>query len=87
MIEEFMLLANKKVAEFIGKQKKTFIYRIHDEPNADKLVALQTVIAKFGYKIDLRSKDDISKSLNSLLVKSSVERTKFSGYSDYQNDE
>jgi ribonuclease R len=41
------------VAEFIGKQKKTFIYRIHDEPNADKLVALQTVI-KFGYKIDLR---------------------------------
>jgi ribonuclease R len=54
-----LLLANKK-AEFIGKQKKTFIYRIHDEPNADKLVALQTVIAKFGYKIDLRSKDDIS---------------------------
>jgi ribonuclease R len=54
MIEEFMLLANKKVAEFI--KKKTFIYRIHDEPNADKLVALQTVIAKFGYKIDLRSK-------------------------------
>jgi ribonuclease R len=40
------------VAEFIGKQKKTFIYRIHDEPNADKLVALQTVIAKFGYKIE-----------------------------------
>jgi ribonuclease R len=67
MIEEFMLLANKKVAEFIGKQKKTFIYRIHDEPNADKLVALQTVIAKFGYKLDLKSKDDISKSLNSLL--------------------
>jgi ribonuclease R len=66
MIEEFMLLANKKVAEFI-ESKKTFIYRIHDEPNADKLVALQTVIAKFGYKIDLRSKDDISKSLNSLL--------------------
>jgi ribonuclease R len=65
MIEEFMLLLIK-VAEFIGKQKKTFIYRIHDEPNADKLVALQTVIAKFGYKIDLRSKD-ISKSLNSLL--------------------
>jgi ribonuclease R len=58
MIEEFMLLANKSVN--IGKQKKTFIYRIHDEPNADKLVALQTVIAKFGYKIDLRSKDDIS---------------------------
>jgi ribonuclease R len=45
--------------------KRKLIYRI-DEPNADKLIALQTVIAKFGYKIDLRSKDDISKSLNSL---------------------
>ena len=67
LIEEFMLLANKKVAEFIGKQKKTFIYRIHDEPNIDKLISLQTVIAKFGYKINLKSKDEISKSLNSLL--------------------
>jgi ribonuclease R len=38
LIEEFMLLANRKVAEFIGKQKKTFIYRIHDEPNEDKLL-------------------------------------------------
>ena len=67
LIEEFMLLANKKVAEFIGKQKKTFIYRIHDEPNIDKLISLQTVITKFGYKINLKSKDEISKSLNSLL--------------------
>ena len=67
LIEEFMLLANKKVAEFIGKQKKTFIYRIHDEPNEDKLLAMQTLIAKFGYKIDLSKKADISKSLNSLL--------------------
>ncbi|HEY4628449.1 MAG TPA: ribonuclease R [Flavobacterium sp.] len=67
LIEEFMLLANKKVAEYIGKQKKTFIYRIHDEPNEDKLIALQTVIAKFGYKVDFRNKGDISKSLNNLL--------------------
>lgn len=67
LIEEFMLLANKKVAEFIGKQKKTFIYRIHDEPNEDKLIAMQTVIAKFGYKIDFRNKGDISKSLNALM--------------------
>ncbi len=67
LIEEFMLLANRKVAEYIGKQKKTFIYRIHDEPNEDKLIAMQTVIAKFGYKIDFRNKDDISKSLNNLL--------------------
>jgi ribonuclease R len=68
LIEEFMLLANRKVAEYIGKQKKTFVYRIHDEPNEDKLIAMQTVIAKFGYKIDFRNKGDISKSLNNLLA-------------------
>jgi ribonuclease R/exosome complex exonuclease DIS3/RRP44 len=67
LVEEFMLLANRKVAEFIGKQKKTFIYRIHDEPNEDKLFNLQTVIAKFGYKINLTNKKDISNSLNTLL--------------------
>ena len=67
LIEEFMLLANKKVAEFIGKQKKTFIYRIHDEPNEDKLIALQNVISKFGYSINFKSKGDISMSLNTLL--------------------
>ena len=67
LIEEFMLLANRKVAEFIGKQKKTFIYRIHDEPNEDKLINLQTVISKFGYSINFRSKQDISSSLNNLL--------------------
>ena len=67
LIEEFMLLANKKVAEFIGKQKKTFIYRIHDEPNEDKLIALQNVISKFGYSINFKSKGDISISLNKLL--------------------
>ncbi|WP_347051406.1 ribonuclease R [Flavobacterium olei] len=67
LIEEFMLLANRKVAEYIGKQKKTFIYRIHDEPNEDKLIAMQQVIAKFGYKIDFREKGNISKSLNALM--------------------
>ena len=67
LIEEFMLLANRKVAEFIGKQKKTFVYRIHDEPNEDKLINLQTIISKFGYSINFKSKADISKSLNSLL--------------------
>jgi ribonuclease R len=68
LIEEFMLLANRKVAEFIGKQKKTFVYRIHDEPNEDKLFAMQALISKFGYKIDLRDKKDISKSLNQLMA-------------------
>lgn len=67
LIEEFMLLANRKVAEYIGKQKKTFIYRIHDKPNEDKLIAMQQVIAKFGYKIDFREKGNISKSLNALM--------------------
>jgi len=67
LIEEFMLLANRKVAEYIGKQKKTFVYRIHDEPDESKLMSLQTVISKFGYKINFRDKSEISKSLNNLL--------------------
>ena len=72
LIEEFMLLANRKVAEFIGFENgkatnKTFIYRIHDEPNIDKLTALQGIISKFGYKINTNSKEEISQSLNKLL--------------------
>ncbi len=67
LIEEFMLLANRRVAEFIGKQKKTFVYRIHDEPDNDKLMNLQSVISKFGYKLNFKSKDTISKSINSIL--------------------
>lgn len=67
LIEEFMLLANRKVAEFIGKQEKTFVYRIHDEPDEDKLINLQTIIAKFGYSINFKTKSAISKSLNNLL--------------------
>lgn len=67
LIEEFMLLANRKVSEFIGKQKKTFVYRIHDEPDEEKLINLQGVISKFGYSINLKSKKSISSSLNSLL--------------------
>ena len=69
LIEEFMLLANRKVAEYIGKQKKTFVYRIHDEPDESKLMALQGVISKFGYSISFKSKKEISGSLNSLLEK------------------
>ncbi|WP_405208932.1 ribonuclease R [Aquimarina sp. LLG6339-5] len=69
LIEEFMLLANKKVAEFIGKQnpKKTFVYRVHDEPNDEKLAALQNVIGRFGYKLDLRDRKTTTSSLNGLL--------------------
>ncbi len=69
LIEEFMLLANRKVAEFIGKQKpkKTFVYRIHDEPNEDKLQALNGIISRFGHKLDFKDKKSISDSLNKLL--------------------
>jgi ribonuclease R/exosome complex exonuclease DIS3/RRP44 len=67
LIEEFMLLANKSVAELIGKKKKTFVYRVHDEPNIDKLALLQGIISKFGYRIDTNTKDSTSKTLNKLL--------------------
>ncbi|SDD73555.1 RNAse R [Pricia antarctica] len=69
LIEEFMLLANRKVAEFIGKQKpkKTFIYRIHDDPDPDKLMALNGIISRFGHKLDFKDKKSISSSLNQLL--------------------
>ena len=69
LIEEFMLLANRKVAEFIGKQKpkKTFVYRIHDDPNEDKLIALNGIISRFGHKLDFKDKKSISASLNQLL--------------------
>jgi ribonuclease R len=66
LIEEFMLLANKKVAEYIGKQKKTFIYRIHDEPNEDKLLAMSELIKKFGYTIDFNS-GSVAHALNELM--------------------
>ncbi len=72
LIEEFMLLANRKVAEFIGQAKnkatnKTFIYRVHDEPDIEKLASLQNIISKFGYKINTETKESTSESLNKLL--------------------
>ncbi|MEL0455331.1 RNB domain-containing ribonuclease [Flavobacteriaceae bacterium SZ-1-7] len=69
LIEEFMLLANKKVAEFIGKQspKKTFVYRVHDEPDDSKLAALQNIVSKFGYKLNFKDRKSTTASLNGLL--------------------
>jgi ribonuclease R/exosome complex exonuclease DIS3/RRP44 len=72
LIEEFMLLANRKVAEFIGFSKgkatnKTFVYRVHDEPDIEKLASLQNIISKFGYKINTDTKESTSDSLNKLL--------------------
>ena len=69
LIEEFMLLANKKVAEFIGKQKpiKTFVYRVHDEPDDTKLSALQNIVSKFGFKFKIDDANNVSNALNKLL--------------------
>ena len=72
LIEEFMLLANKKVAEFIGKPDgkktvKTFVYRIHDEPNKDKLGAFANFIKRFGYSVQTKSSKKIASSINQLL--------------------
>jgi ribonuclease R len=72
LIEEFMLLANKRVAEFVGKKaenktSKTFVYRIHDKPDPDKLSTFNTFIQRFGYGIQLTTSKAISSSLNNLL--------------------
>jgi len=73
LVEEFMLLANKRVAEFIGKidEKKTpptFIYRIHDKPDPDKLMNFNHFIHKFGYGLLLGTPGQISKSMNQLMT-------------------
>ena len=69
LIEEFMLLANRKVAEFIGKrdEKKTFIYRCHDEPDEEKLVSLNSLVSRFGHGLNLKNRKTVSSSLNQLL--------------------
>ena len=73
LIEEFMLLANRKVSEFVSLKKNgeptdnTFIYRIHDDPNPEKLQALKLFIQQFGYDLDLRNKQTITASMNKLL--------------------
>ncbi len=69
LIEEFMLLANRKVAEFIGKQRpeKTFIYRIHDEPDEEKLMALNGIVSRFGHTLNFKNKKTVTASLNKLL--------------------
>jgi len=69
LIEEFMLLANRKVSEFIGKKdpKKTFVYRVHDEPDDSKLATLQNVVSRFGYKLNFKDRKSVSATLNNLL--------------------
>ncbi|HOI50627.1 MAG TPA: RNB domain-containing ribonuclease, partial [Prolixibacteraceae bacterium] len=72
LIEEFMLLANRKVAELIGKPSKkntpkTFVYRIHDRPDPEKLDNFNNFIHKFGYGIQLVTPKTIATSMNNLL--------------------
>ena len=69
LIEEFMLLANRSVAEFVAKAKKTFVYRVHDEPNQEKVESLRNFIGNFGYKMGSTSNGkEISKELNALFA-------------------
>jgi ribonuclease R len=72
LIEDFMLLANKKVAEFVskkgkGRKKYTFVYRSHDSPNLETLGNFALFAARFGYKINTKSDKEIAKSLNFLM--------------------
>ena len=73
LVEEFMLLANRKVAESIGAVKggnpKTFVYRVHDEPDPERMENLQNFVAKFGYKLKASGDPaEMAKSMNKMLA-------------------
>lgn len=74
LIEEFMLLANRKVSEFVSIKKdgtptaRTFIYRIHDDPDPEKLNALKEFVESFGYFLDISNRKRITRSLNEMLA-------------------
>lgn len=72
LIEDFMLLANRKVAEYVckmgkGKFKYTFVYRVHDSPKPDALANFAQFASRFGYRINTKSDKEIAKSLNFLM--------------------
>ena len=74
LVEDFMLLANKKVAEFVGlkpkgEEVKPFIYRIHDEPSAEKLSTFTEFVSKLGYTMHTDTRKNTINSLNSILEK------------------
>lgn len=80
LIEEFMLLANRSVAEFVGKKGRrasgrTFVYRIHDKPDGEKLAKFSEFVLKFGHYIKTDKPAAVAKELNRLMkkVKGSVE--------------
>ncbi len=69
LIEEFMLLANKRVAEYVGKKlhAKPFVYRIHDKPDPEKINNFSHFITRFGYKLGEDDTTSLSKAMNKLL--------------------
>ncbi|MBL1408107.1 ribonuclease R [Sphingobacterium faecale] len=74
LIEDFMLLANRKVAEYIGKQGKGknklgFVYRFHDTPNPETLTSFSQFAARFGHRLSIKSDKETAKSLNALMMK------------------
>ncbi|MCX6287843.1 MAG: ribonuclease R [Bacteroidetes bacterium] len=71
LIEDFMLLANRKVAEWVGKQKpnvqpKTFVYRVHDKPNPEKLEIFTQLVERLGFSLKLSTKKSMAHSFNQL---------------------
>lgn len=74
LIEDFMLLANRKVAEYIGKQGKgknklTFVYRFHDVPNTETLTSFSQFASRFGHRLSFKSDKETAKSLNVMMEK------------------
>ncbi len=79
LIEDFMLLANRKVAEYIGKQGKgknklTFVYRFHDVPNTETLTSFSQFASRFGHRLSFKSDKETAKSLNMMMEQ--IEGTK-----------
>ena len=76
MIEEFMLLANRRVAEFVGRKRKgaqnaerTFVYRVHDKPNSDKMAQFRNFVLRFGYQMKAEGNKAVAKEINRLMKK------------------
>ncbi len=74
LIEDFMLLANRKVAEFIGrmgkgKNKLPFVYRFHDVPNPETLTSFSLFASRFGHRLSIKTDKETAKSLNALMTK------------------
>jgi ribonuclease R len=69
LIEEFMLLANRRVAEYVGKKMsgKTFVYRIHDKPDPEKLSSFSYFIKRFGYELDTENVKGLPAAMNKLM--------------------